>query len=239
VQLADELARSGRQVTLAVGRHRRLPRRYRGRDIWYWLEKIGSFRVTIDQLDDPVAARREAALQLIGRVHPEVDLPTLRGLGVTLTGRLTGIDGTGVWFGGDLAVTMRHADHRMRRVLADIDHHIAGHDLAGQLPPADKPTTVGADSAPHQLDLRRAGIRTVLWATGYTRRYPWLKVPVLGYDGEIIQRRGLTPVSGLYVVGQRFQYRRDSDFIDGVRHDAATVVEHIIQPRRERELAAS
>ena len=75
VQLADELARVGRPVTLAVGRHRRLPRRYRGRDIWRWLEQIGTFRVTIDDVVHPVRVRGEGALQLIGRDHPDVDLP--------------------------------------------------------------------------------------------------------------------------------------------------------------------
>jgi putative flavoprotein involved in K+ transport len=237
VQLADELARSGRAVTLAVGRHNRLPRRYRGRDIWWWLEQIGTFRVTIDDVVDPTAARREGALQLAGRAHPEVDVPALQALGVQLTGRLRGVDGTQVSFAGDLGATTRDADRGTRRVLAGIDEYIAAHCLSEQAPTT--PATVIPRPTERRLDMRKAGISTVLWATGFTRRYPWLRVPALGFDGEIRQRQGVTPVAGLYVVGQRFQHRRNSDLIDGVRHDAAMVAHNIAHRRSRRVLAAS
>jgi putative flavoprotein involved in K+ transport len=239
VQLADELARSGRPVTVAVGRHRRLPRHYHGRDIWWWLEKIGSFRVTIDDVANPAAARYEGALQLIGRDHPEVDLPALQTLGVQLAGRLSGIDGRHVFFADDLHTTTRDADRRMRRVLAGIDDHITTHRLAGQVPAPATPGSVAPRPTVRHLDLHRADISTVLWATGFTRRYPWLRAPALGSDGEIRQHRGVTPIAGLYVVGQRFQHRRDSDFIDGARHDAAAVAQHIAHHRQHRVLATS
>ncbi len=239
VQLADELARVGRPVTLAVGRHGRLPRRYRGRDIWRWLEQIGTFRVTIDDVVHPARVRGEGALQLIGRDHPDVDLPALQAVGVRLTGRLSGIDGPHVEFTGDLDATAGDADYRMRRLLSSIDDHIATHGLVYQGGPPIASSTVAMRPAVRHLDLRRAGIRTVLWATGYTRAYPWLRVPALGGDGEIRQYRGVTPVAGLYVVGQRFQHRRDSDFIDGVRHDAAAVVRHITRGSHVCRRAAS
>jgi putative flavoprotein involved in K+ transport len=77
----------------------------------------------------------------------------------------------------------------------------------------------------------------VIWATGYVRPYEWLRLPVLDRAGEIMQTRGITAYDGLYVVGQRFQHRRDSNFIDGVRHDAAFIVDHI-NDRRDRHVAA-
>ena len=96
MQLADELARAGRDVVLAVGRHSRVPRRYRGMDIWWWLDRIGTFARTIDEVTDPARARGEGAMQLIGRAdRRDVDLPALQGLGVRLTGRLGGVDGRG------------------------------------------------------------------------------------------------------------------------------------------------
>ena len=238
VQLADELARSGRRVILAVGRHRRLPRRYRGRDIWWWLEQIGTFRRTIHDVADPAAARGDGSLQLIGRDGPEVDLPALQRLGVQLAGRLSAVDGHLAEFSDDLEVTTGVADRRMRRILDCIDQHIVHRDLSDPVP-GPAPHTVDHRRAVRHVDLRRPWISTVIWATGYTRRYPWLRIPALDSAGEIRQHRGVTPVDGLYVVGQRFQQRRDSDFIDGVRHDAAAVVHCITRAHRDRELPAS
>ena len=238
VQLADELSRSGRPVTVAAGSHRRLPRRYRGRDIWCWLEQIGSFRVAINDVVDPAAARSGGALQLVGRAHPEVDLPALQALGIQLAGRLSGIDGPHVCFADDLAATTSDADRGMRRVLAGIDDHIANHGLTHEVSAPTTPSGLVTRATVRHLDLRRAGISTVLWATGFTRHYPWLQLPALGSDGEIRQRQGVTPVAGLYVVGQRLQHRRDSDLIDGVRHDAAVVAQYIAD-RHQRLRAAS
>ena len=92
---------------------------------------------------------------------------------------------------------------------------------------ADRIPAVAPTRAVRDLDLRAAGIRTVVWATGYRRSYPWLRLPVLDRAGEIRQRRGRTPVPGLYVLGQRFQHHRSSNFIGGVGRDAAFVADHI------------
>ena len=79
------------------------------------------------------------------------------------------------------------------------------------------------------LDLRAAGITNVVWCTGQHPSYPWLQLPVHDRSGAIRQRRGVTAVPGLYVVGTKFQHRRDSTFLDGLRHDARDVVD---PPRR-------
>ena len=86
--------------------------------------------------------------------------------------------------------------------------------------------------APAELDLASEGIRTVLWATGFRRLYPWLKVPVLGPDGEIRQRGGVTPSSGLYTIGLSFLRRRKSSFIDGVGRDAMDLTLHLTEHLR-------
>ena len=86
---------------------------------------------------------------------------------------------------------------------------------------------MAAEQRLDRVDLAREGIATVLWATGYRRTYPWLHTPVLDAKGEIRQRRGCTDVPGLYVVGQRFQQRRNSNFLDGVGRDAAAVADHL------------
>lgn len=233
VQLADELRRSGREVTLAVGGHARVPRRYRGVDIFWWLDHIGAFARTVDEVDDVAAARAEGSLQLVGSDdHRDVDLPTLHAAGVRLVGRLCSADGHRVRVATDLRAVAAAADERLRALLARIDAAIVAGGLAAEVLAPEPLVGLPEVDAPDTLDLRAEGITTVVWATGHRRRYPWLRLPVLDERGEIRQRRGVTPVEGLYVLGQRFQHRRDSNFIDGVGRDAAFVAAHICRDER-------
>jgi putative flavoprotein involved in K+ transport len=232
VQLADELRAAGRDVTLAVGNHSRLPRQYRGMDIFWWLDRIGALDKTIDHMADTDRARYEPSLQLVGRPdRRSIDLATLRDAGVHLVGRVSAIDGHRVAIADTLPATVTVADNRMRRVLAEIDDHIEQHGLASEVfdPEPIPPVVVGGDV--DTVNLRANGIRSVIWATGHRRSYPWLHIPVLDTSGEIRQRRGVTPVPGLYVLGQRFQHHRRSNFIGGVGTDAAVVAHHIATHR--------
>jgi putative flavoprotein involved in K+ transport len=221
-QLAEELARAGRQVILAVGRHNRLPRRYRGRDIMWWLDRSGSLDRSLAELPDPEAALREPSVQLVGRPQPEnIDLGVLQGLGVRLAGRLVGFTGLRAHFAGDLEATIGEADDRLERTLSRIDEHIAEEGLEGEAPPPEPVIRISVpDPGPAELDLRSAGIHTVLWATGYRRDYSWLHPEALDRQGEIRHHRGRTPFSGLYALGLRFLTSRRSSFIDGVGRDA-------------------
>jgi putative flavoprotein involved in K+ transport len=232
VQIADELSRAGRQVTLAVGSHTRVPRRYRGMDLFWWLEETGRLARTIDTFDDPEAARREPSLQLVGRGEPacrelSLDLGVLADRGVRLAGRLRSVRGTTADFAADLGPRLEAADRAMHRLLDSFDQHAERVGLSSELLPAERPSRVRAGVAPERLDLAAEGIRTIVLATGYRPAHEWVDVPVVRPDGAIEQERGVTPAPGLYVVGQRFQHRRDSGFIDGARHDAHAVVAHL------------
>jgi putative flavoprotein involved in K+ transport len=235
VQIADELARAGRSVVLAVGRHTRIPRRYRGMDVFWWLERTGRLARTIDEVTDPAAARTEPSLQLVGRPGAgrgeDLDLSVLAGRGVRLAGRLEGIAGGVATFRDDLVARAHEADRRLHRFLDGVDAHIEATGLEAEVWVPDRPRPFEPAPTPRRLDLRAAGIGTVLLATGYRPDHPWLHVPVTDAGGAIRQYRGATPAAGLYVVGQRFQHRRDSGFIDGARHDAAAVVAHITSPQ--------
>jgi putative flavoprotein involved in K+ transport len=232
VQIADELNRAGRAVTLAVGRHTRMPRRYRGLDIFWWLESLGRLARTIDAVPDAVAARRETSLQLVGRPRGaegplEVDLKTLQSHGVRLVGRLAGVAGGAAQFGSDLGDNVAAADDRMHRLLDSADRFAERTGLAIELWPSTRPRPVDRTDAPTRLDLAAERIETVLLATGFRPHHPWLRLPITGPGGSIAQRRGVTRAPGVYTVGQRFQHRRDSGLIDGARHDARAVVAHL------------
>jgi putative flavoprotein involved in K+ transport len=237
-QIADELRRAGRTVVISAGRHARLPRCYRGRDILWWMDQAGVLGQTIDQVHDARSARRAPSLQLSGRGRP-VGLDALAASGVRLAGRLVAADGHRLSFADDLPATIGGAQARMERLLRTIDGYLArrGGEDAG---PADPLPPFTAPASPLELDLRRAGISTVIWATGYQPAYPWLRLPVLDRHGQIAHSRGVTSVPGLYVLGLKFQYRRNSTFIDGVASDARFVAAHVMMRRMTaRALAAT
>jgi putative flavoprotein involved in K+ transport len=227
VQIADELARAGRPVMLAVGRHARMPRRYRGLDIFWWLSRTGRLARTIDNIRDAAAARREPSLQLVGR-NEDLDLAVLQARGVLLTGRLAQVKGGHAWFRADLADSVASADRRMHRLLDTVDKFADAAGLGQELGPPARPWMVAVPPTPTRLDLRAEGIGTLLLATGYRPSHSWLRLPVTAPDGTIAQRRGVTAAPGVYVVGQRFQHRRDSGYIDGARHNAQAVVAHLL-----------
>jgi putative flavoprotein involved in K+ transport len=230
VQIACELCESGRDVIVAVGNHSRVPRRYRGMDIFWWLERIGRNDQTIDQMPEPARARREPSLQLVGRPDGRsLDLVALQHSGVRLTGRFLDADEWRVDFAPDLCHTLAVADAQMCGNLSEIDRFIDASGLTAEVPPPDHVRPVHPSAPLERLDLRAAGISTIVWATGYCRAYPWLRVPVLDARGEIRQVRGVTPVPGLYVLGQRFQHFRSSNFIHGVGRDAAFVADHLVR----------
>jgi len=231
-QLALELQQAGRDVVLAAGRHSRAPRRYRGRDIFEWAEILGDFDRTIDEMPDVEAAKRVPLFPLSGANGGEdLGLDRLAAAGVTVTGRLMGFDGMRAVFADDLAANLAGADVRLRKLLQRID----AHPLAEGWEPEPLPDVI-LPAAPRTLDLRR--VRAIIWATGFRRTYPWLRVPgVLDPHGEIVQRRGATRERGLYVLGLAYQYRRNSHFIGGVGRDAETVARSIIERRGGRARA--
>ena len=228
-QLADEIHASGRPVTLAVGRHTRLPRTYRGRDILWWLDAMGVFDEAADQVFDLAISRGQPSLQLVGRPdRATLDLPTLQGRGVRLVGRAAGAEGDRVAFADDLVVQTVAADARLARLVQRIDVFAARTGLDAEVgPPEPFQPFFWPAEAPASIDLRAEGIRTVVWATGFRRLYPWLKVPVLDARGEIRHEGGVTPLPGLYVIGLYFLRRRKSSFIDGVGRDAMDLTTHL------------
>ena len=227
-QIAFELRRAGRPVVIAVGRHARMPRRYRGRDIWFWLGQIG-------HLDANRRARRSGGGP--GGAEPSrqrrhggamLDLGVLGDHGVTVAGRLHRFDRGQAVFLDDLDATTGESHRAMRSLLDRIDASIDTSPCADDVPRAEPIPALELLEPPRSLDLAEAGISTIVWATGYDRSYDWLHLPALGGNGEIVQRRGVTQVPGLYVVGLRFQYRRKSHFIGGVGEEAQFLAERIV-----------
>ena len=225
VQIADELRAAGREVVVSVGRHTRLPRTWRGRDIFWWLDRMGVLAERTRDIADPAAAMRQPSLQLAGRPdRASVDLAALQSRGVRLAGRLVAAEGGSVAFAPDLPVNVIAAEAKMHRLLERIDTFAGvGESGCGS---ARMPVLL-PQSTPRRLSLAAENIRSVVWATGYRRSFPWLIAPVLGSDGELVHREGVTPVPGLFALGYRLLRKRDSNFIGGVGTDAAVLAGQI------------
>lgn len=228
IQLADEIHRSGRPVTIAVGRHTRVPRTYRGRDVLWWLDRMGLFDETVDQVYDPAISREQPSLQLVGDPRrATLDLAGLAESGVRVVGRLLDVNAGVARFADDLVATTAGADIKLATLLRRIDTFIASRGHEADPAPAFQPYCLRFANADTELRLDEAGVTSVVWATGFTRSYPWLRLPVLNDSGEIIHHGGVTAVRGLYVIGLHFLRRRKSAFIDGVGDDAAALADHM------------
>ncbi len=225
LQLAEEIHRSGRPVTLAAGSHLRMPRVYRGRDIFRWLDAAGILDEDWRSVPDLAAARRRPSMQLAAR--GPLDLARLARLGVRVTGRLAAVEGGSLRFADSLPADSADSDARLARLLGRIDAWIAAAGAAAPPDPrAARPLRLPSIGTP-ALDLAAERIATVVWATGYRPDYRWLRVPVLDADGALRHEGGVTPAPGLYVLGLRFLRRRSSSFLAGIGADAEAIAAEV------------
>jgi putative flavoprotein involved in K+ transport len=229
IQLANEIHRSGRPVTLSVGEHIRAPRVYRGKDIQWWMDKAGIHRERYDTIDDITRARNVPSMQLVGSPEREtLDLNALGAIGVKLVGRLAGIRDGKAQFSGALRNQCVLSDLKMNRLLDAIDVWAKENGLDGEIEaPTRLPPTEVEESPPLMLDFAKGHIKTILWCTGYRPDYSWLRAPILDRKGTIRHDGGVTPLPGLYLMGMQFLRRRNSALIDGAGNDARELSAHL------------
>ena len=229
-QLADEIHRSGRPVTLAVGEHVRAPRLYRGKDIEWWMDVTGLNDQRFDEVDDIERARRLPSFQLAG--SPErrtLDLNALTEIGVKLVGRIAAFSDGKALFSGSLHNNCAMADLKMNRLLNTFDQWSSENGLDGQVDAPHRPDPTRVEAMPPlSIDLRSGGIKTILWASGYRPEYSWLHVPVLDHKGNIRHDGGIVFHAGLYLMGMQFLRRRKSALIDGAGDDARDLSDHLV-----------
>lgn len=225
IQISDELQNAGRPVTLSVGRHTRLPRSYRGRDIMWWLDRLGILDERAMAARDLDRLRRQPSLQLIGRPDRGIDLAYLRESGARIVGRAVDAGAGHMDFAGDLAETTAAAERKLARLIARIDEAVERKGMS--FGKAESIAPVVLDCPATRVDFAASDIGTVIWATGYKSRYQWLRVPVLTAQGEIEHDGGVTASPGLYVLGLRWLRRRSSSFIAGSGLDAHELADEI------------
>jgi putative flavoprotein involved in K+ transport len=229
VQLADELRRSGRRVTLSVGEHVRLPRIYRGRDVLWWMDLSGVWNQRYDEIDDLPRARSLPSPQLVGTPERStLDLNALSAVGVEIVGRLAAVRDGRALFSGGLRNQFALADLKMKRLLDTFDDRARSHARDADVGPPTRfePTRVPASSR-LGLDLESGEIRSIIWATGFRPDYRWLEVPVLDRKGQLRHDGGVVDAPGLYAIGLPVLRRRKSTFIHGAEDDARDLIDHL------------
>ena len=238
-QIAEELRESGRDVYLCVGRAGRVPRRYRGLDLSRWQVDMGVIDQTVDQLDSP-SDRFEGDPHVSGgRGGHTLNLHQFAREGIRLLGSFKAADGDIVHLADDLDSNLARADAFCDAFCRSVDDYIARCGI--NAPPADDRNTDHAGGAgpspdaPVRIDLSRENIETVIWATGYSFDFSWVRFPIFDEFGYPAQTRGVTPVEGLYFLGLKWLHTRKSGIIMGAEEDAGYVVEHLCrQPALRR-----
>jgi putative flavoprotein involved in K+ transport len=229
VQLADEIHRSGRPVTLSIGEHVRLPRTYRGRDVLWWMDASGIWNQRYDEIDDLTRARRLPSPQLVGT--PErttLDINALSAAGVEIVGRLATVRDGRALFSGGLRNQFALADLKMNRLLDTFDEWANAHQRDVDVGPPERfePSRAPA-SPPLDLDLASGRIRSIVWATGFRPDYSWLDVPVVDSKGHLRHDGGVVDAPGLYAIGLPVLRRRKSTFICGAEDDSRDVIDEL------------
>jgi len=229
-QISDELVRAGRKVYLSVGRHRRMPRRYRERDFIWWLQALGLYDMSVEQRGPPLPQ------PLISGAYggQTIDFREFAARGVVLLGRVSAAHNGVLGIAPDLVENLAAGDAALDGFLDAADRH--AETEAPDLPhePAARRKRPDPDCVTTpigQLDLARCGIGAVVWATGYLPDFGWIGLPVLDESGVPVHRDGVTAVSGLYFLGLQWLARMKSSFLSGVHEDAARLADHIAARR--------
>ncbi|WP_323796623.1 NAD(P)/FAD-dependent oxidoreductase [Nisaea sp.] len=238
VQIADELNRAGRKVTLAVGPHDRPPRAYRGRDNCWWLGVLGKWEAAT-----PPAGAEHVTIAVSGaRGGETIDFRKLTEQGLTLVGRAEGCEDGVMAFADDLRRNIENGDRNYLSVLQEADAYLARTGL--NLPEEPEAHVIGPDpdcvtNPIRELDLKAAGISTIIWAIGFGHDYSWLKVDTFDETGKPLHQRGVSREPGIYFLGLPWQSRRGSSFIWGVWHDARYVADQIAIQRSYLDVDAA
>lgn len=224
LQLADELLKAGHEVTLAAGEHVRMPRRYRGKDIFYWMTQSGIHDQCYTDVEDIARGRSLPSPQLVGSSDlPILDLNYLQDQGARIAGRFMRVWNGQVQFSGSLRNVCALADLKMQRLLTLIDETA---DQEGA-PAAEAFGPTRVDDNP-LLSLDIENVRSVIWATGFRPDYSWLDMDVLDRKGHLRHEGGIVDSEGLYVLGLPLMRRRKSSFIFGIEDDARDIADHLV-----------
>ncbi|MEM9220660.1 MAG: MSMEG_0569 family flavin-dependent oxidoreductase [Cyanobacteria bacterium P01_F01_bin.150] len=226
-QIAEDLHLVGRQVHLCVGSAPRSPRRYRGKDVVDWLDRLGYYDLPIDDHPQGQAVRHKTNHYVTGRGGGrEIDLRHFAFQGMQLYGRLQDIKGDRLLFQPNLTENLDQADAVAASIKGTIDEFIAKQGMDAPLESPYHPVWTPLEE-PEALDYHAVGIRTVIWSIGYDMDFSWVEIPVFDGKGYPGHDRGVTSVRGLYFLGLPWLHSWGSGRFSGIARDAQYLADHI------------
>ena len=226
-QIVEDLLAAGRTVVLSVGRHRRVPRRYRGRDVFWWIERMGALDQTLAERPDARATPNPLVTGAAG--GHTIDLREYLRQGVTLVGHLRGGGDGRLHFDDDVAAQVARGDEGMLAFARGADEWAQREGL-GSPPEDERVDRIPADPlppTPSVLDLRARAITSIVWATGFRPDFGWVRLPVLDAAGDAAHREGFTARRGFYFLGLPWLSKLKSSVLCGVGEDAERIAEAI------------
>lgn len=218
-QIADELARAGRRVYISLGPHDRPPRRYRGQDFVWWLGRLGKW-----DMKAPTPGTEHITIAVSGAYGGHtMDFRRLAAQGITLLGRAGAYSDGLLQFAPDLKANIEAGDRNYLSVLAEADAYVKAQGL--DLPEEREAHVLGplpdcVLNPVASLNLKEAGITSIIWATGFALDFGWIKMDLFNPDGRPRHTDGVSEVPGLYFVGLPWLSCRGSAFIWGAWKDA-------------------
>ena len=231
VQIAQELMQAGRKVFLSIGAHDRPPRRYRGRDFVWWLGVLGKWGA-----ERAAEGSEHVTIAVSGAYGGQtVDFRDLAAAGITLLGQTDSYADGVVRVRDTLAADIAQGDASYLAVLKEADAYATANGL--DLPEEPEawrigPTPTCVSNPVRDVDLPAEGITTVIWATGFTQDFGWLRPAPMDVEGRPLHSRGASPTSGIYFIGLPWLINRGSSFIWGVWHDAKHIADQVVRERR-------
>jgi putative flavoprotein involved in K+ transport len=230
-QIAEDLQLSGRKVFLSVGKTGRIPRRYRSKDVYFWVGQAGLFTSNPDKFSN------HAHVSGAKGGH-DLNLYHFARAGIVLLGRIKDVAGNTLQIGPDLLENLAYADAFELDYLRQVDEYVESTGFEAPLQPGDRPRPIEQFEGEllTEINLAEANIRTIIWATGYRYDFSWIEIPVFDESGFPKQERGVTEIPGLYFLGMNWRTIPRSAFIGAVGGEAEVIANHLLTRKANQEL---
>jgi putative flavoprotein involved in K+ transport len=232
-QIAEDLLDAGRKVYLSTSMVPRIPRWYRGKDIFYWIKDAGFYEIKAEEIDDPkILDLRPPQISGTGSGRESLSLQFLAKRGAIILGKMNNTDSTKAFFQDDAAQHVRFADEFSQKIKKMVDDYITKNNLSA--PPANYDEAdipdLDASCASNiiSLDLKENNINSIIWSTGFDHDYSYIKLPVFDEKGKLIHKDGIPEFPGVYFLGYPWLRTRMSPILFGIIEDVKFVVDELI-----------